>query len=283
MKRSFFIIFLMSLWSACGSSTDKALYEHGAVNEEMIPITRMSGSSLQPPLEPLPSDTIVKKIIKDGEVALKVEDVHKAKLHIDTLIGQFGGHYAKESLNNYEDEISYYLSIRIPAASFETFVQVLSTGVGKMVDKEINTRDVTEQFIDLETRLANKRSYLKRYNELLQKARNVQDVIEIEEKIRKIEEEIESTVGRLNYLSNQVQYSRLELRLFEDDEGIIEPRDRNVLLIVKQSLVRGWYGFVDFLFFLLRIWPLLLFTPLFVFVYRKIRRKKRLGRSSRKQ
>ncbi|MGM0552114.1 MAG: DUF4349 domain-containing protein [Bacteroidota bacterium] len=282
MERLIYLLLLMSLLSACGSSTDNALHDMAAVNEEMMPITRMSGPPMSPPLEPLPTDTVEKKVIKDGEVGLKVKNVYKAKVYIDTLVSQFGGYYASESLNNYDDEASWHLSIRIPSASFEKFVQVLSSGVGKMVDKEINTRDVTEQFIDLETRLANKRSYLKRYNELLQKARNVQDIIEIEEKIRKIEEEIESTVGRLNYLSNQVQYSSLELRLFTDNEGVIKTRDRNVLLIVKQSLVSGWYGFVDFLFFLLRIWPLLIFAPLLVYLYRKIRRKKRLGRSSRK-
>jgi len=282
MKYVVYLILLMSLFAACSSSTDNARYDVGAVNEEIMPITRRPGPPMSPPLEPLPTDTIEKKIIKDGEMAIEVKDVYKTKLHIDTLVSQFGGYYARESLNNFDNETSYHLSMRIPSASFDEFVQVLSSGTGKVVDKEVNTRDVTEQFIDLESRLANKRGYLKRYNELLQKARNVQDIIEIEEKIRNIEEEIESTVGRLNYLSNQVQYSRLELRLFEDDEGIIEPRDRNVLLIVKQSLVRGWYGFVDFLFFLLRIWPLLVFTPLIIILYRKIRRKKRLGRSSRK-
>ena len=61
---------------------------------------------------------------------------------------------------------------------------------------------MTDQFIDLETRLENKRNYLKRYNDLLLKANSIKEILEIEEKIRALEEEIESATGQLKYLSD---------------------------------------------------------------------------------
>jgi len=72
---------------------------------------------------------------------------------------------------------------------------------------------VTEEFIDLETRLQNKISYLSKYNELLKKAKSVKDILEIEEKTRLIQEEIESVQGRLKFLNNQVDFSALDLQI----------------------------------------------------------------------
>src|SRR5699024_12383858 len=113
-------------------------------------------------------------------------------------------------------------------------------GTGELQYKEIDARDVNDQFIDLETRLENKRSYLKRYKDLLSKAKSVKEILEIEESIRKIEEEVESTVGRLKYLSDQVDYSSLELRIAEEKEFKYKPEKQDSFFErFKQSLSRS--------------------------------------------
>ena len=150
------------------------------------------------------------KIIKDGRLGLRVKELEKTKQRVDTLVIKFNGYYANESLNNTDWESSYSLKVRIPGTNFENFISEIEAGDGEILYKEINARDVTDQFIDLETRLDNKRNYLKRYNDLLLKANTVKEILEIEEKIRGLEEEIESTTGRLKYLSNLVDYSTLD-------------------------------------------------------------------------
>ena len=155
--------------------------------------------------------------------------------------------------------------------------RVFEMGEGEVKYKEIDARDVTEQFIDLETRLANKKSYLLKYKELLNQAKTVKDILEIETNIRAIEEEIESTYGRLKYLSDLVDYSTLDLEITKpkDTKYQIDKRD-NFLTRIRFALVKGWIGFVDLIVFAVRIWPFWIIITLFI--YFLIRVGKRMNR-----
>ncbi len=217
-----------------------------------------------------------KKIIRDGRLGLKVTDLEKTKAIVDTLVNMFGGYYANESLDNADYESSYQLKIRIPSVSLDPFILKIETGNGQITYKEIDARDVTADFIDLETRLANKRSYLKRYNDLLKQAKSVKDILEIEEKTRIIEEEIESSAGRLNYLSDLVAFSTLDLRITKVKEYRFTPKDRDQFTErFKQSLSNGWNGFVDFLLLLIRLWPFWIIVAIIVPFWQRFKRKKK--------
>ena len=212
-----------------------------------------------------------------SEISKKCDDLERTKFRIDNLVKNHGGYYANESFNNTDRESSYSLKIRIPGANFEKFISGIETGDGEILYKEIDARDVTDQFIDLETRLENKRNYLKRYNDLLKQANNVTEILEIEEKVRGLEEEIESTTGRLRYLSDMVDYSTLDLTISRRKDFKYNPDNRDKFFEkLKQSLSKGWFGFIDFLLFIIRIWPFWMIVTLTLFFWRKhIKSKKK--------
>lgn len=215
-----------------------------------------------------------KRIIKDGRLGIRVSELENTKSRIDSLIICHGGYYANERLNNSDWEISYSLNIRIPSANFTRFISDIETGDGEILYKEINARDVTDQFIDLETRLENKRSYLKRYNDLLVKANSIKEILEIEEKIRVLEEEVESTTGRLKYMSDLVDYSTLDLTISKQRDFRYNPvkRDRFSEKL-KQSFSKGWFGFIDFLLFVINIWPFWIIIALIFYLWKKYKMK----------
>lgn len=224
-------------------------------------------------------DLVMKKIIKDGRLGIKVGKLKEAKMNIDTLVRNMGGYYDKESLSNNDYSIEYNLIIRVPSNKLEILIDKIEKGEGEVAYKEIDARDVTEEFIDLETRLSNKRQYLAKYQELLKNAKSIKEILDIQEKIRGLEEEIESTTGRLKYLNNLVDYSTLDLNITQKKDYKYTPEYRgNFTGKLKQSVVRGWYGFVDFFLFLISNWAILiLFTALIYFwmKYRKYRKSKK--------
>lgn len=197
-------------------------------------------------------------------------------MRVDTIVQLHGGYYASERLINSDWETSYHLNIRIPGERFERFISDIETGDGEILIKEINARDVTDQFIDLETRLENKRNYLKRYNDLLLKANSIKEILEIEEKIRALEEEIESATGRLKYLSDQVGYSTLDLTISTQKNFKYSPENRDKFTErLKQSLSKGWFGLVDFFLFLIHIWPIWIIGVLIFYAWRKYKMRNR--------
>jgi len=272
-------IFIMTILivSCHQKQMDKASYALTDMEEEMIPITRQSPNSPPPPIDKIEKQEVIKKkIIKDGRLGLRVKELDNTKLRVDTLIRNYGGYYANESFNNTDWESSFNLKIRIPSANFEKFITEIETGEGEIEYKEIDARDVTDQFIDLETRLETKRNYLKRYNDLLKQAKSVKEILEIEEKIRGLEEEIESTTGRLKYLSDLVDYSTLDLTISKRKDFKYNPVNRDKFSErLKQSLSKGWYGFVDFLLFIIKIWPFWIIVILILYFWRKYKKTRK--------
>ncbi len=210
-------------------------------------------------------------------MGLQVSELDKIKQKIDAALTQYNAYYANEAFQDSHYEDRFTLRIRIPSTHYEQFISEIENGNGKVLYKEISARDVTDQFVDLETRLVNKRSYLNRYRELLKQAKTIKEVLEVEEQIRVLEEEIESAEERLRLMNDQVNYSTLELTLTKEKEYTYTPdkRDRFVER-VKEAFSSGWYSFVDVILVVFTIWPLWILLGLVVFFVRraKIKRKK---------
>ncbi len=270
-------IFVVLISSCNQNQNDAVMYDIAEVNEEIIPVTRQSQSPPPAPPDIIEKQEVIKKkIIKDGRLGIRVAELENAKFRIDTLLKNQGGYYASERFNNTDWESSYNLNIRIPSANFEQLISDIETGDGEVLYKEIDARDVTDQFIDLETRLDNKRNYLKRYTDLLQQAKSVKEILEIEEKIRGLEEEIESTTGRLKYLNDLVDYSTLDLTISRKKDYKYSPVDRDKFSErLKQSVSNGWFGFVDFFLFVIRLWPFWIIFTLLLYFWKKYRKTKR--------
>ncbi len=250
-------------------------YTVTSIEDESILVEQQYKNSSHESIDEVEKQEVTKKkIIKDGRLGIRVSDLENIKFRIDTIINQYGGYYASEKLNNSDWETSYNLKIRIPSDNFMKFIHDAETGVGEILYKEIEARDVTDQFIDLETRLENKRNYLKRYNDLLIKANSIKEILEIEEKIRALEEEIESTTGKLKYLSDLVAYSTLDLTISKQKNFKYYPIKRDKFSEkLKQSLSKGWFGFVDFFLFIINIWPLWIIITLIFYLWKKYKMK----------
>jgi len=281
MKQIISLLILALLNISCQKQRESVRYAAEIVPEMASDTQETVKNSPESPV--LPSTTLVKtqevikkKIIKDGRMGLRVSELEKTKVRVDTLVRAFSGYYANESFNNTDYESSFNLKIRIPSVNFEKFIAAIEKGESDILYKEIGARDVTDEFIDLGTRLENKRSYLKRYNELLKQAKSVKEILEIEEKIRGLEEEIESTTGRLKYLADLVDYSTLDLTISKHKDYKYNPENRDMFWErLKQSLSKGWFGFVDFILFLIKIWPFWIVVSLGFYFWKRIKTRKR--------
>jgi len=215
------------------------------------------------------------KVIRNGVMNIKVDDALKAKTEIDVILSKYKAYIGNEQFNNTDYSANYYIQIRVPAENLDALVGELEGLKGQVTNKSINATDVTEEYIDLETRLKNKRSYLDQYRELLKTARTVEDILKVREQIRILEEEIESVEGRLKYLRNQVSLSTLDLTLTQEKDYVYRPdRKINFFERLKESLSAGWYGFIDFCLRLIGLWPFWLVLIILIWLLRRFKKKK---------
>lgn len=280
MKNILAIFLILILFTSCHQEADKGPngFDGFAMEEELEPVpTSGTNSSTTTPLSKTEkADELEKKIIKDGRIGIEVQALNKAKFSIDAIVKKLDGYYAKENLNNASWETAYKLIIRVPSSNFEKLIAEIEQGNGEIKYKEIDARDVTDQFVDLETRLENKRNYLKRYTALLNQAKTIKEILEIEEKIRRLEEEVESTTGRLKYLNNQVSFSTLELELTKERNYDYQSQKRTGFFKrTAQAFSKGWFGFVDFLILLIKIWPFWIIVFVGGYFWRRSSKKKK--------
>ena len=294
MKAPFLIIsvFLLLSLISCNSSPNETSGSVASEESAVPPASVQSGKMAEMDMaedgaavrdestvvnNPNPSTPGPKKIIKDGHMTVKSANIVESKKALDEVLKGLKAYYETEELQNNDHQTSFNLRIRIPSENFEQLISAIESGGDEIMHKSVQTRDVTEQYTDIETRLANKRGYLKRYKELLGKANTIKDILSIEEQIRPLEEEIESQEGRLRYLSDQVAFSTLNMTLYTEKEYIYKPQPKdNFWERVKKSVSSGWSAVVDFVLWTIAIWPFIILILIVYYIVKRVRRKRNL-------
>lgn len=269
MKKLFFLGFLISLLS-CANDSDNfnAIGKDQATSLELEEQLQIEPPrTAEPPPPPEFSLEQGSKVIKNGRLQFEVAALNKVKIQVDTLVRTYNAYYEQESYQDQYNRITYNLVIRIPNAKFDAFIRELEQGIGKLVSKNIDAQDVTEEYVDLKIRLDNNLAYLQQYQSILKKATSIKDVLEVQEKIRRIEEEIESKKGRLKFLDAKVNYSTIHLDISEllNQEFINQPP---FFRRIGNAFTNGIHSFLDFLVFLVNLWPFVLLL-LLIWLFRR--------------
>ncbi|HEX6767593.1 MAG TPA: DUF4349 domain-containing protein [Polyangiaceae bacterium] len=100
------------------------------------------------------------------------------------------------------------VTIRVPAKAFQSTLGGVSK-LGDELHREVNVRDVTEQFADFEIRLKNAEAVRARLEALLAKAGKVEDALAVERELERVTQTIEQLKGRMRLLSELIAYSTI--------------------------------------------------------------------------
>ncbi|GGG52078.1 DUF4349 domain-containing protein [Epilithonimonas arachidiradicis] len=217
---------------------------------------------------------IASKIIKSGDLEIEVGDMKKAQKIVTDNLKKLNAYKQGEYFSNGDSQEMLKMTIRVPNQNFDNLLQSFSSELGNVISNRIVTDDVTEEYTDVSIRLENKFVYLEKYRDLLKKTTNTKDILEIQENIRSLEEEIESSKGRLRFIDDKVKYSTLELTLIKNN-----PRNAVTSKIgfgsqFTDSLAEGWNNFVGFILGLISYWPFLLAIPVLIILFRKWRNRR---------
>jgi hypothetical protein len=117
--------------------------------------------------------------------------------------------------------LNAYLTVRVPAADFEHFVDQASR-FGRVLYQSETSNDVTQQHIDMAARLTNLRAEETRLRDFLNAARNVQEMLAVETELNRVRGDIESMSAQLAYLERQAALATVTFELTEP-QAIVRP------------------------------------------------------------
>ncbi len=175
-----------------------------------------------------------------------------------------------ETDNKYSGRISNTIVIRVPSSNFDSFLNDATKGVTRFDTKNIDVSDVTEEFVDHQARLKTKKELESRYLEILQRAKTVTEMLEVEKQLGELRSEIESVEGRLKYLQSQVSLSTLSITFYQNIGN-----DNAFGSKFKEGFANGWDNLIWFFVFLINIWPFVIVGIILFFGIRRWTKRKR--------
>jgi hypothetical protein len=273
MKTVYLALLATLILNSCGKNAEEKSYDMNAVMSEPPPPPppaapgdgifdesaagkETTGGTTVPRSPDFPAERIkvAEKIKRTAYLSITVENYKKARIAIEKVINSGKAYIGSENEQNSAYSISNSMIIRVQNKGFDAMVNQLLTVASHVNSKSITAEDVTAQFVDIQSRLKSKKEIEKRYLDILQKASKVSDILEIEQKLGQIREEIEAKEGELKFLSDQVDYSTINLTFHEEFE--YTPTDKPGFWgRLGNAFVNGWYGFLSFLVGLTYAWP----------------------------
>lgn len=218
----------------------------------------------------------VSKILKEGAMGCELKDYHKDKAAIMALMAKHGAYLGSESETKETYKISNDLIIRVSSTQFDALMLAIGEVADNIDYKRVTATDITEEFVDIETRLKTKKEVEKRYIEFLSRAKNIEEILKIENELRVIREEIEAKEGRLKFLNDRVAYSTINLNIYQNfDYTGASSKKPGFLNKLAEGISAGWSGILNFMVMLTYLWPVwLIGGGLFLFWLRKRRANK---------
>jgi hypothetical protein len=153
-------------------------------------------------------------VIYNDYVSLETSNIEGVLAKIRGLAEGYGGYVTGSSRSTYGTQAMAEITIRVPKDKFHEAVQEIET-YGKILDERTTSEDVTEQYIDLKARLENLQLQEKRLHEILDMAKTVDEILNVEKELERVRGEIESLQGQINYLERSVAMSVITVRLIE--------------------------------------------------------------------
>jgi hypothetical protein len=107
-----------------------------------------------------------------------------------------------------------------------------------VLSRGVSGDDVTEEFVDLSSRLRNLEATRDRLLELLARADQVEDALQVNQALSDVQGQIEQIQGRMKYLRESAAFSTIsaELRPLPATPSIIDEDSWQPLLVAREAL-----------------------------------------------
>ena len=249
--------------------------DYGAIDSLSMASPSFSGLSSLKKNAP-PSESSDRIIIQDTGLSLQVKDVPKTIGEVEEITRNLGGFLINSQLSRPEGAASGNISVRIPEEKRKEAMTAFKNMAVKVVSESVSGRDVTDQYVDLEARLDVLYKTKIKYEEILQKAEKVTDLMSVQQQLTSLQAQIDNLKGQQKYFEQSAKLSKITIYLSTDELALpYAPTNEWRPTVVFKEAVRSMVGTIRSLGSLI-IWGAvyaLIIVPVYLII-RYIKRKK---------
>jgi hypothetical protein len=175
------------------------------------------------------------------------------------------------------------ITLGVPVDRFEVTMRRVRGLALRVLDENASGEDVTDQFVDLESRLSNLEATQARIQSFLEDAKSVDEALRINQELATIEAQIEEVKGRMNYLSDRSAFSTITVTIspeLPEIEPVPAPKPRlwtpsDTLRDATETLVKAYQGIAEFaIWMIVAVLPILAPPVLVIWLLVKLLRRK---------
>ncbi|GAA0470793.1 DUF4349 domain-containing protein [Alkalibacillus silvisoli] len=252
-----FIVFVTVLY-ACSNddevettqeSYDLNADEDAGFTEEQATTEEVEQAELRNESEPQLSEDRAESrmVIYSGRLAIEVPDFDDSERELTKEIEARDGYIVESSSYEHEEGlVSGSIVARIPDDYFHDFMNNIEGEHTNVTEKSIQGQDVTEEYVDLESRLLSKEAVEERLLNFLDEAEDTEDLLNISNDLSGVQEEIEQIKGRMGYLENHSAYSTVHIDISEQRVNVPEIENQDSLNTIEraQQLLMNTVNFI---------------------------------------
>ncbi|MEU8543795.1 DUF4349 domain-containing protein [Streptomyces sp. NPDC048717] len=191
-------------------------------------------------------------IIRTADLSVRVRSVEASAASARELAAKAGGRVETETTQREDGDLRYSdeslvtsrLVLRVPEDHYDEVLAELA-GSGELLSRKADAKDVTDQVVDVESRIATQRASVARVRKLMDQATRLSDVVSLEGELSRRQADLEALLAQQTSLRDRTSLAGITLTLSEkrtdapagkDDDG-----DRPGIV---DSLAGGWHALV---------------------------------------
>ncbi|WP_102347124.1 DUF4349 domain-containing protein [Bacillus sp. Marseille-P3661] len=227
MRRTLFIVIILVplLLVACGNAGSESSSENSSiVRDGQAGVASSEEVAIESTDNKLAEDVHLdnRLVAYKAEFAVEVQGLKDKIKIIQEEITNKGGFTVESYIYDVgEGRQNARIVAKVPQPEFENFLSFIESESERVNERNIHGEDVTEEYVDLDSRLKAKRVVEERLLTFISNAKTTKELLEISSELGTVQEQIEQIEGKLKYLQNRTNFSLVTINLY--DAEIIVP------------------------------------------------------------
>ncbi|PID85169.1 MAG: hypothetical protein CSA11_04535 [Chloroflexi bacterium] len=223
------LILILIVFTACSSdmaTSASQTLEQPMEKAEIVEDSDYGGAYAEAPAANDPIDAQAeipqqRLIIRTADMSIVVADTEAAMKTIAQMVEENGGWVVSSSVYQYSDTaMTGDMTVRVPAEGFNSATEAVRGLALEVRSESTYGQDVTEEFVDLSSRLENLESTAVRVRSFLDESSTVEEALAVNQELSRLEEDIEVIKGRMKFLSQSAAFSTISIQLTPDEASL---------------------------------------------------------------
>lgn len=155
-------------------------------------------------------------VVRTANLDLVVPDTEKALEETQAMARELGGYVVSVEAYQYQEGRKATVTFRVPSDKLDIALERLRAMATTVRRESVSGQDVTDQYVDLRSRLRHLEAKEKQLLEFLDRAEDTEAVLAVYEQLSQTQAEIEQVKGRMQYLENQAALATITVSLTPD-------------------------------------------------------------------